>query len=201
MASALPQWLTRLFGRPSLRDRIRIMREQAERSSHQYRAYQFARAGDLARDGGFQEEALRLYGNAIDGYLEAGRGRAAELICLRLLEAYPHVVRARCTLALIAVGHGDVQAARARIEDYVTAVVREQTADMAVPALLQMASATADDLVRAAIASALTRLGHADLGERVVKGKAGAADTTSWSRSVAGAIRHPREIDVETLTS
>lgn len=177
------------------------MREKAERSSQQYRAYQLARAGDLARDAALQEEALRLYGSAIDAYLEAGRGRAAEVICRRLLAAYPHVVRARCTLALIAVGKGDVQAARARIEDYVAAVIREQTADMAVPALVQMASATVDERVRAAIADSLTRLGHADLGERVRRGKAGAADTTSWSRSVTGAIRHPREIDVEALTT
>lgn len=196
---ALHQWVNRLFRRPSLRDRIGIMKEKAERSSHQYRAYQFARAGDLARDAAFQEEAVRLYGNAIDAYLEAGRGRAAELICQRMLEAYPNVVRARYTLALIAVGQGDVQAARARIEDYVTAVIRERTADMAVPALLQMASATADEQVRAAIADSLTRLGHTELGKRVVTGKAAAADTTSWSRSVAGAVRHPREIDVEAL--
>lgn len=62
-----------------------------------------------------------------------------------------------------------------------------------------MASTTADEQVRAAVADSLTRLGHADLGDRVVKGKAAMADTTSWSRSVAGAIRHPLEIDVEAL--
>lgn len=196
------RWLQRLAhgGRPDRR--IEDLTAKAATSSPRYRASLYARAGDMARELGDEgrADALRWYGKSVDGYLEAGRGRAAEVICERIVAAYPDVVRARCTLALIAVGHGDTALARTRIADYVAAVAREHSRDAAVAALLQMAAVTDAPEPRLEIARGLEKLEEPELARRLIEGRAAVASGTSWSRAVAAALRRPDEVDVEALT-
>lgn len=198
---ALIRWVRRIWTRATLARRLQWLRARADAASPLYRASYCARAGDLARNADRREESQRLYGEAIDAYLQAGRGRPAELICERMLEAYPEVVRARCTLSLIAIGHEEVDAARERIEDYLAAVERHQKVEMAVPSLLQMASATAHEDIRRQISDSLSRLGRPQLGQGVRDQSAAQAEGTSWSRSVAAAIRHPLEVDIDELAA
>lgn len=192
----VPAFLTRTL----LTRRIRRLATKAQNASPRYRASFCARAGDQARDSGLRQDALCWYGEAIDGYLQAGRGRAAELVCERLLEAYPEVVRARYTLALIAIGHGETGLATLRVRHYMEAMLDRQTEDVMVPALLQMASVTSEPSIRSEIALSLERAEERELVVRVREGRAAPADSTSWSRSVLAALRHPAEVDVEPLT-
>lgn len=198
----LPTWLQRLVRGDTMSRRVQQLAEKAATASPRYQASLYARAGDLARERGEagRAEALRWYGKSIDAYLEAGRGRAAELICERVLAAYPEVVRARSTLALIAIGHGDPARSRVRILDYVSAVAREQSRESAIAALLQMASVTDQPEPRRVIGRGLEELGEPDLARRVVEQRAATASGTSWSRAVSAALRRPEEVDVQALS-
>lgn len=191
----LPAFLSRMRAER----RIRKLASKAEGASARYRASLCARAGDMARDVGLRDQALRWYGEAIDGYLTAGRGRAAELVCERLLAAYPDVVRARYTLALIAIGHADSGLAAVRVRDYMEAMRLRQTPDIVVPALLQLASLSPESPIRHEIARALELAEEGELAMRVRAGKAASADITSWSLSVLAALRHPDQVDVDLL--
>lgn len=118
------QWLTRIRSKlaPSSAERhLQDLRERAAQASPSFRPQYNLKASRLAKSLGFDSEALSLYGQAIDGYLEAGRGRAAEVVCREVVETYPHVIRARRTLALIAVGRGDPGVAVSVIREYAAA--------------------------------------------------------------------------------
>lgn len=117
------RWLARLRsklrrGSVSAGPELQTLRERAARASPSFRPQYNLEAARLAESLGLESEALSLYGEAIDGYLESGRDRAAEVVCREVLKEYPHVVRARRTLALIALGRGDAQEAAALLRDY-----------------------------------------------------------------------------------
>lgn len=190
-----------LFSRALVTRRIRKLASRADSASAPYRASLCARAGDLARDAGLRDEALQWYGEAIDGYLMSGRGRAAELVCERVLAAYPEVVRARYTLALIAIGHGDTALATLRVRDYTQAMRRgrEEEQKVAVTALLELATVTPDPAIRGEIARGLELVGEREVAVRVREGRAAPAEITSWSRSVLTALRYPGEGDVDLV--
>lgn len=199
---ALHRRIRTFIARRFVARRIRTIALKAEAASSRYRGSLCARAGDLARDAGLRQEALNWYGQAIDAYLTAGRGRAAELICERVLAAYPEVIRARYTMTLIAIGQHRLELARDRFREYWEVVSREQPTDVAVAALLQMASVTSDPELRGDIHERLVQAGRSDLARMV-----GAGDATdeggrpvglsSWSRAVAAALRRPDEIEVK----
>lgn len=195
-------WLRRLVRRDPGPRRIQQLTEKAAAASPRYRGSLYARAGDMTRELGeaTRADALRLYGKSIDAYLEAGRGRAAELICERVIEAYPDVVRTRCTLALIAIGQRDMERARRRISDYVARVVPEESREPAIATLLQMASVTDEPEARQEIARGLETIERPELAERVLDQRAAFASGTSWSRAVSAALRRPDEVDVQGLS-
>lgn len=116
------RWLTRLrskLARGSAGpEQLRKLRERAAQASPSFRPQYNLEAARLAESLGLESEALSLYGEAIDGYLESGRDRAAEVVCREVLNEYPHVVRARRTLVLIALGRGDAQEAASLLRDY-----------------------------------------------------------------------------------
>ena len=82
------------------------------------RARIFNLAGDMCFDAGARERALGYYGRAIDVLLEANQIEAAVSVCRKIVRLTPEVVRARCTLAWMALGQGLIQEARQRIADY-----------------------------------------------------------------------------------
>lgn len=198
----IANWLRRLVRRDPGSRRIRQLAEKAAAASPRYRGSLYARAGDMTRALGdpARADALKLYGKSIDAYLEAGRGRAAELICERVIEAYPDVVRTRCTLALIALGQRDMERARRRISDYTARVVREESREPAIATLLQMASVTDEPEARLEIARGLEAIERSELAERVLDHRAAFASGTSWSRAVSAALRRPDEVDVQGLS-
>lgn len=94
-----------------------IQRDAATRPDHA-RPHDFVRGAQAAAALDRPDEALALYGRAIDAYLEAGHGRAAEVLCRKILERHPGVLRARSTLALLAAGRGDEEQAIAHLRAY-----------------------------------------------------------------------------------
>lgn len=117
----LRRWLKRLRSKVTRGDagpELQHLRERAARASPSFRPQYTLEAARRAESLGLESEALSLYGEAIDGYLESGRDRAAEVVCREVLTEYPHVVRARRTLALIALGRGDAQEAASLLREY-----------------------------------------------------------------------------------
>jgi hypothetical protein len=78
-------------------------------------------AGDLLMRSGDPAGALELYGQAVDSLVEADRYEAAMGLCNKIIRTVPHVVRARCTLAWLAIGAGFTGELSGRVGEYVTA--------------------------------------------------------------------------------
>jgi hypothetical protein len=78
-------------------------------------------AGDLLLAAGDVLGAVEWYGRAVDALVEADRFEAGMALCKKIIRTVPHVVRARCTLAWLALGAGFTAEAAARVGDYVTA--------------------------------------------------------------------------------
>lgn len=78
-------------------------------------------AGDLLLAAGDVRGAVEMYGRAVDALVEADRFEAGMALCKKIIRTVPQVVRARCTLAWLAIGAGFTAEAAARVGDYVTA--------------------------------------------------------------------------------
>lgn len=78
-------------------------------------------AGDLLLRSGDAVGALELYGQAVDSLVEADRFEAAMGLCNKIIRTVPHVVRARCTLAWLAIGAGFTGELPVRVGEYVSA--------------------------------------------------------------------------------
>ncbi|MBR9991076.1 MAG: hypothetical protein KFH98_15045 [Gemmatimonadetes bacterium] len=78
-------------------------------------------AGDLLMRSGDPAGALELYGQAVDSLVEADRFEAAIGLCNKIIRTVPNVVRARCTLAWLAIGAGFTGELSNRVGDYVSA--------------------------------------------------------------------------------
>ncbi|MGH7445919.1 MAG: hypothetical protein ACRELT_00065 [Longimicrobiales bacterium] len=78
-------------------------------------------AGDLLLRSGDAAAALALYGQAVDSLVEADRFEAAMGLCNKIIRTVPHVVRARCTLAWLAIGAGFTGELPTRVGDYISA--------------------------------------------------------------------------------
>src|SRR5919109_3829275 len=78
-------------------------------------------AGDLLLAAGDVVGAVEFYGRAVDALVEADRFEAGMALCKKIIRTVPHVVRARCTLAWLALGAGFTKEVGIRVGDYVTA--------------------------------------------------------------------------------
>lgn len=137
---------------------VRELERKAEGAPLAYRARYFNRAGDLCASAGDVDRALRLWGRAIDAYLQVARHRAAAATCRKAIQRAPGVVRARCTLALLSVGRGERDAALRQVEDYVRAARRAGRDDLAAHQLRVMERAAPDPEVRRRIGELLDEL-------------------------------------------
>lgn len=124
-------------------------------------------AGDLCFDAGQRERALLYYDACIDLYLSASRFAASAAICEKLVRLNPEVVRARCTLAWLAVARGLDDEARRRIEEYGEAALRLERPTVAQRQLRAMAEEVDNEEVLEAIAHALLKLGDSVTADRV----------------------------------
>lgn len=118
-------------------------------------------AGDLCFDAGLKERTLSFYGRAIDVHVAAEQLDAAVAVCRKIVRLTPEVVRARCTLAWMALGRGLIQEARDRIGDYARAASSAGQADRARQHLRLMSEVSENQEVLETLAEALLELGDA----------------------------------------
>ena len=134
-----------------LRERAALLKESGEA---------FARAGDT-------ERALLFHDAAIDLYLQAGDTDTAEALCETVVTLAPNGVRARCTLAWLAVLLASPDLIVRRIAQYAEAAVAAGAADRACRQLRCMAGECDDIAVLEVLADALLHLGDEPAANRV----------------------------------
>jgi tetratricopeptide (TPR) repeat protein len=116
-------------------------------------------AGDLCFDANQRERALIYYDQAIDIYLALGMYASVAAVCQKLVRLSPSVVRARCTLAWMAIARGQAREARERIAEYASPAVPQTDHSLARGHLRMMAEVADSPDVLQAVADALSLLG------------------------------------------
>jgi tetratricopeptide (TPR) repeat protein len=182
---------------------------QIQSASPGYETQYLIRAGNLCAEADQPARALVYFGRAIDAYLESGRFQAAEVLCRKGLQIAPDAVRARCTIAGIAIGKGYLEEPIEAIADYVAAARQAGNEKLAVKQLLMMAEASTDPEVRESIAQHLLELGEeaesdrifgAVLAERNGLRPAPERDETRiWSKLLRAALMGPEELEQQQV--
>jgi hypothetical protein len=139
------------------------------------RARIFNLAGDLCFDAGIRERSLAYYGRAIDVYLDSDLVDAAVAVCCKIVRLTPEVVRARCTLAWLALGRGLFEEAKQRITDYANAASTAGQERFAAKHLRLMTDMSENQEILESLAEALLDLG----------------DDTGADRAFGAALGHP----------
>jgi tetratricopeptide (TPR) repeat protein len=153
---------------PTLDDVLsEIAVKMREEESPEQRARLMNLAGDLCFEAGQRERALLWFDAAIDLYLSYGRFAASAAICEKLVRLNPQVIRARCTLAWLAIARGLDDDASRRVQEYGQASLRLERPTVAQRQLRAMAEETDSESVLEAIGQALLRLGDAVSADRV----------------------------------
>lgn len=175
------------------------LEERAQTASLSFRPHYLVRAAQIAGTMDRHDQALALYGRAIDGYIEAGRSRAAEALCRKVVADYPDVVRARRTLALLALGRGDFEAAETLMARYAEVAREKGDLDVLRASLRTMAAVGEAGPVLDQAARELRAMGD-EKGADLVLGHQAThhemADTASgrWSHAVQAALLGPKEL-------
>jgi tetratricopeptide (TPR) repeat protein len=130
-------------------------------------------AGDLCFDAHQRERALIYYDQAIDIYLALGMYASVAAVCRKLVRLSPNVVRARCTLAWVAIARRQSREARDRIAEYASAAVPQADHRLARGHLRMMAEVADAPDVLEAVAEALSMLGDAHGAERAYRAARG----------------------------
>lgn len=153
---------------PALEKELLSIERQVREASPGYETQFLNRAGNLCVEAGQPRRALGYYGRAIDAYLESGRFSAAEVVCKKLLRLSPDAVRARCTLAWLAIGRGYRSGTDEEIAEYVKAAERAGTEHLAAKQLRMMAEATPTPELRERLGEHLLDLEDLDAAEAVL---------------------------------
>ena len=124
-------------------------------------------SGDLFREAGDITRALLFYDAAIDTYLRAEQPLLAEKLCEAVVDLAPNGVRARCTLAWLAILVATPQVTARRIAQYAEAAEAAGVADRACRQLRCMADECEQPIVLEVLADALLHLGDAHTANRV----------------------------------
>jgi hypothetical protein len=148
----------------SLQELATQMREEME---PEQRARLMNIAGDLCYEQGQRERGLLYFDAAIDLYLAGGHFAASAAICDKLVQANPQIVRARCTLAWLAIARGLDDEALRRVEEYGEAALRLERPTVAQRQLRAMAEETDSEGVLEGIAHALLKLGDSMSADRI----------------------------------
>ncbi len=180
------------------------LEQKAAATSPEYRAQYYSRAAELCTEINDRSRALRYWGRAIDLYLTTARPRAAATVCRKLVEFAPDVVRARRTLALLAIGEGHMSEAAEYLAEYVSAAERAGQTDLSVKQLRLMGEATSNLDFRRRTAELLQRHGDKAGAERLQRvsseppraeehpGAEAAHDR--WSTILRAALMPPEEV-------
>lgn len=202
--SRLFTWIHSLRARARELDVLRQLRDlesRARSASVAFRPHYLVRAAQLAAATNRTDQALTLYGRAIDGYLEAGRARAAEALCRKILSEYPQVVRARRTLALLSLGRGDHEEADRLIREYAEAARKHGDAAALGGSLRMMARIAGAGPVLRRAASELRASGDAEGADIVLDAAVEAPEDLAagepsgeWSDALRAALLAPSEL-------
>lgn len=152
-----------------LDESLKALEERAQGASPAYQGQHFNRAGDLCLEAGDVGKALRYWGEAIDAYLGGARPEAAAAVCRKAIRHAPNVVRARRTLALLAIGQGHMEEALEQLEEYVRSAVAANQTELAVKQLRLMGEATWSGRFRHRVALLLTELGDVEAARHVAR--------------------------------
>jgi hypothetical protein len=195
-------------GANELEKQLAALEQQVQTATPGYETQFLNRAGNLCVDAGQRSRALGYYGRAIDAYLESGRFSAAEVLCRKVIQIAPQVVRVRCTLAWLALGKGVVENTRLEIVDYVVAAERAGQEELAAKQLLMMAVAAEDAELREFIGEHLLRLEAASEAEIVygrvfeernrVRPTPVADQGKLWGKLLRAALMGPKELQERT---
>jgi hypothetical protein len=124
-------------------------------------------AGDLFCNDHDNDRALLFYDAAIDLYLRAGDTSTATMLCESVVSLAPNGVRARCTLAWLAVLRGVPDITAKRIAQYAEAAEIAGVHERACRQLRCMADECDAPSILEVIAGSLLHLGDADAANRV----------------------------------
>ncbi|HSM07840.1 MAG TPA: hypothetical protein VLA33_02350 [Gemmatimonadota bacterium] len=158
----------RAGSRERLEEDLAQLEETAETTgSLVFKAMKLKQAGERAAEAGDEQRAKDFLGRAVDAYLGTGYYDSAAAICRRLIELYPDVVRARGTLAFLALAEGLEHSqfdgladdARREIGLYVKAAKSKDNDEYAAERLRIMAEATDQEAIRELIGEYLMELG------------------------------------------
>jgi hypothetical protein len=127
----------------------------------------YVRIGDLCLERERRDHAVFHYGRGVDSHLKTGHFLSAAALCRKMIKLTPEVVRARCTLAFLALGDGLIADAERQIADYVRAAAQAGTEELAVKRLRLMASATDEHEIRLLLGEYLVSLGDAQAADEV----------------------------------
>lgn len=153
---------------PNLEDSLQDLATQMRQEmAPEHRARLMNMAGDLCYQAGQRERGLLYFDAAIDLYLAAGQFAASASICDKLVRANPQIVRARCTLAWLAIARGLDDEAVRRVEEYGEAALRLERPTVAQRQLRAMAEETDSESVLEGIAHALLKLGDSLSADRI----------------------------------
>lgn len=153
------------------------LEREASTAAPDYLALIYSRIGELWLEAGDVSQALHYFGSALDAFLEVGYYDNAAALCRRIIEVSPNVVRARGTLAFLALGeglqHGPFEGqleeyARQPLADYVDAARRAGVEQLAVKRLAIMAEVTDNAGIREMIGGYLLELGDPETADRVL---------------------------------
>lgn len=160
--------MVRLFGgraggdpKQTLERELQSLEQQVRTASPGYETQFLNRAATLCVEAGQPARALGYFGKAIDVYLESGRFSAAEVLCKKVVQTIPEAVRARCTLAWLAIGKGAHARPELDIADYVRAAKKAGKEPLAVKQLVMMAEAASSVELRELLAEHILDLGDA----------------------------------------
>ncbi|HEX9936224.1 MAG TPA: hypothetical protein VGB15_03855 [Longimicrobium sp.] len=141
------------------------IRESLDAADGHERAVLLRRAGDLCVQMGEPRKALGWYGRAVDQYMEMGESAQAAGVCRQIIHVQPDAVRARCTLAWIALGDQKHAEAGRLLSEYVSAALRAGQMELAVQQLGWMFDATRSESTRARIVVGMLKLGATERAE------------------------------------
>ena len=147
---------------------LETLEEQTRTASPGYETQFLNRAGNLCVEARMPQRALGYFGRAIDAYLESGRFSAAEVLCRKVLRIAPEAVRARCTLAWLAIGKGIRTETEEEVADYVRAAQRSGKEALAARQLVMMAEAAPRIELRERLAEHLLALGADEEADHVL---------------------------------
>ena len=151
-------------------------------------------AGDLCASVGERRRALAWYGRAVNLHLELGEPPRAAALCHTILSIQPEAVRARCTLAWLALAGGRAMETREMVGEYASAARAAGQNAMAVQQLAWMFDAAADEFLRHDIVRAIRSLGD-DTRAAVLAteppSRAPLDHDELWSRVLRGTLAPP----------